>query len=112
MSAGKRPPLPVILSANALVGGEVVYWAGPGWSAHLGNALVARDEAGALALEAVRDAPATAADAVGAELVAVALDRGGRVIPSHYRERIRALGPTIRPDLGPQGRGEHSHVSL
>ena len=112
MSAVKRPPLPAILSANALLGGETVYWAGPGWSVHLGNALVARDEAGAAALEAVRDAAATAADVVGPELVAVALDRAGRIVPSHYRERIRALGPTVRPDLGPQGRGEHAHVSL
>ena len=111
MTAGKRPAGPVILSANALRDGDVVYWAGPGWSVHLGNALVARDPAAGEALAAVRDAAEASGEVVGAELVAVALDRAGRIVPSHYRERIRALGPTVRHDLGPQARGENMHVS-
>ena len=39
------------------------------------------------------------------EIVPVGTDPAGRLVPSHYREKIRALGPTIRTDLGPQARG-------
>ena len=112
MSAGKRPALPLILSANALLDGGVVYRAAVGWSAHLADALVARDEAAAAGLEADLEAAERSGDPLGPALVAVALDPSGQIIPAHYRERIRALGPTIRRDLGPQARGEHRHVSI
>ena len=31
--------------------------------------------------------------------------RDGRIRASHIRERIRTLGPTVRPDLGKQAEG-------
>jgi hypothetical protein len=49
---------------------------------------------------------------IAAELIPVTLDEEGRIGPSHYRARIRALGPTVRTDLGPQSQGENAHVSL
>lgn len=112
MPLGKRPPLPLILSANTLLDGVVVYRAGGGWSEHLGDAELARDEAGALALEQALLAAERSEEVLAPELVPVALDGAGRIVPSHYRARIRALGPTVRPDLGPQAQGAHDHVSL
>jgi len=112
VSAGKPAEGPVILSANALLDGDVVYWAGPGWSVHLGNALVAYGESAVERLAAVKARVDASGEVVAAELVPVALDRSGRIVPGHYREKIRALGPTVRRDLGPQARGENDHVSL
>jgi hypothetical protein len=112
MSAGKGLRLPAILSANGLLDGAVVYRTARGWSPRLAEAEVARD---ADALERHEAALAEAArgnEVVGPELVPVALDGAGRIVPSHVRERIRALGPTVRPDLGPQADGEHDYVSL
>jgi len=112
MAIRKRLPLPAILSANALLEGDVVYHDGTGWSPHLAAAFVAADEAGLIRLEAALDDAVAANSVVEPELVPVTRDAAGLILPSHYRERIRALGPTIRTDLGPQARGEHAHVSL
>ena len=109
----KRPQEASILSANALLGGEVVYYAQGGrWSPHLADALVARTEEEAAALEVARVAAEASGIVVEPEIAAVGTDAGGRLVPSHYREKIRALGPTVRTDLGPQAAGENAHVSL
>jgi hypothetical protein len=112
MPLGKRPPLPLILSANDLLDGTVVYRTDGGWSEHLAGAVVAQDEAGALALEQALLASEQGEEVIAAELIPVTLDGEGRIGPSHYRARIRALGPTVRTDLGPQAQGENAHVSL
>jgi hypothetical protein len=96
--AGKRPPLPLILTANELFGGDVVYFTRNGWSAQRAEAFVATDEAGAEALEAALDE----AIAQGAVIDAYLIDAG----QAHYRERIRRNGPTIA--FGEEAR----HVSL
>ena len=44
--AGKRPALPLVLSASDLFDGDVVYHDGAGWVRSLAAAYVARDEAG------------------------------------------------------------------
>jgi len=109
----KRPGLAVIMSANALLDGAVVYYAAGGtWSGRLADAVVAATEDEAAALDDARAAAEASAEVVEPEIVAVGTDAGGKIVPSHYREKIRALGPTIRTDLGPQARGEHGHVSL
>jgi hypothetical protein len=109
----KRPEQALIMSANALLGGEVVYYATGGtWSPHLADALVAVTEAEATALEAARAVAEARGAVVEPEIVLVEADAVGNIVPSHYREKIRALGPTVRTDLGPQARGEHAHVSL
>ena len=51
MAAVKRPPLPVILIANDLLEGEVVFAAEHGWTRDPREAAVAHDEAAAQALE-------------------------------------------------------------
>ncbi|MBV9884722.1 MAG: DUF2849 domain-containing protein [Sphingomonadaceae bacterium] len=96
--AGKRPPLPLILTANDLFGGDVVYFTRNGWSADRGQAFVAVDEAGAEALgAALEDAVAE-----GAVVDPYLIDAG----QAHYRERIRLSGPTVAYGA------EASHVSL
>lgn len=109
----KRAGQAQIMSANALLGGEVVYYAvGGHWSTQLADALVASGEDAGAALEAARLAAEAKGEVVEPEIVAVETDAAGRLVPSHYREKIRALGPTVRRDLGPQAAGEHQHVSL
>ena len=111
MAVGKRQSDAVILSANALLDGGVVYHDGTGWTPRLAAARVARgDEIGEL--EAALAASEALGDVVDTLLLPVSRDAQGRIVPDHYRERIRALGPTVRTDLGPQARGEHRHVSL
>lgn len=96
--AGKRPPLPLILTANELFGGDVVYFTRNGWSPDRAQAFVATDEAGAEALEASLEE----AVAGGAVIDPYLIDAG----QGHYRERIRLSGPTI-------AYGEEAlHVSL
>ena len=112
MAVRKRLPLPAILSANALLEGDVVYHSGTGWSPHLADAFVAADEEGLTLLEAALDEAVAISSVVEPDIVPVQRDAAGRILPNHYRERIRALGPTVRTDLGPQARGEHIHVSL
>jgi hypothetical protein len=85
--AGKRPSLPLILTANDLFGGDVVYFTRAGWSSDRGEAFVAVDEPGAEALEA------SLADAIaeGAVVDPYLIDAS----QVHYRERIRRNGPTV-----------------
>jgi hypothetical protein len=93
--AEKRPPLPLMLTAQDLRRGHVVYWDGTGWVAEIERGLVARDEDAAAALEAVRDDRANAATVIDAFLFSV---RDGA--PAHFRERARLIGPSFRDDFG------------
>jgi hypothetical protein len=116
MALPKRPPLPVILIANDLADGEVVFRTAGGWSPDHREALIAGNGEAADALEAEGAAEMAANKVVDAYLVDVTLEESGPV-PRHYRERLRTLGPSIRTDLGKQavglGRVEGlHHVSL
>lgn len=97
--AEKPPPLPLLLTAQDLRAGHVVYWDGSDWSARIEDGLVAQDAAAAATLEEVRAAadPAQVLDA----FLFTARDRR----PAHFRERARAIGPSFRNDLGrtPEG---------
>lgn len=82
-----------LLTGNDLATGDVVWWTGRDWSRHVedsvdvgeGGESIARAEEGARRVNTpyVIDATATA--------------DGPR--PAHIKDRIRALGPTVRPDL-------------
>ena len=82
-----------LLTGNDLASGDVTWWTGSGWSRHIEEAVdvgaegeaIARAEEGARRVNVpyVIDAAATA--------------DGPR--PAHIKDRIRALGPTVRPDL-------------
>lgn len=103
--AAKRPALPVILLANDLRDGDVVFAAAAGealaWTRDPARALVATDDTSAERLEAFATAEFGAQRVVDAYLVDVALETG-RPVPRHYRERMKTLGPSHRPDLGKQ----------
>ena len=82
-----------IVTGNDLKTGAVVWWDGSNWSLHVdcaadvgerGGEIIAREEA----LRRVN---------VAYVLEATQTEAGVR--PAHIRDRIRALGPTVRPDL-------------
>ncbi len=105
MAAAKRPALPVILLANDLLDGDVVFAAGDAnglhWSRDPGAALVGDDDATADRLDAFAAAELGNQHVVDAYLVDVAIESGSPV-PRHFRERFKTLGPSNRPDLGKQ----------
>ena len=82
-----------ILTGNDLKSGAVVWWDGTSWSLYVDDSvdvgeqadeIMAREQSArrvnsAYALDATRD------------------DNGVR--PAHIKDRVRALGPTVRPDL-------------
>lgn len=105
-AAPKRPPLPAILLANDLLDGDVVFAAaGPDgaliWTRDPAQALVAADDQAAEQLEAYAADQLATNQVVDAYLVDVAIETG-RPVPRHYRERMKTLGPSNRPDLGKQ----------
>jgi hypothetical protein len=91
-----------VITANALLNGDVVFWAGGGWVDALADA-EQFDDPGALdrALQAAKAQTTTVIDPYAIDIVL----EGGQPVPASYRERIRALGPTTHPDHGKQARG-------
>ena len=102
MAALKRPPLPVILVTNDLLEGDVVFAAAEGWTRDPRQALVAQDEVAAQGLERFGAAEFLHAKVVDPYLVDVEVNAEGLPVPRHYREALRALGPSVRRDLGKQ----------
>lgn len=98
------------LTANLLRDGSVVFLGRTGnWSVIVDQAAVALEPDAVAALEQ-RGREAEAANIVtGAYLVEVAR-QDGIVTPLHIRERIRARGPTVRPDLGVQAGPADRHA--
>jgi len=90
------------LTANRLIDGEVVFWTGEAWSEHFAQALFFEDGDQAEAAEAHAKTQIT--QLVDPYLIDVAAAEGG-VVPVSYRERLRALGPTNKPDHGKQAQG-------
>ena len=90
-----------ILTANRLAPGEVVYWNDlRGWETELQRAQLLED---AVADQALEDAGASVqrCEVVAPYLFPVRLENG-RIVPVSARERIRASGPSVRPDIGKQ----------
>ncbi|MEJ7927352.1 DUF2849 domain-containing protein [Sphingobium sp. AN641] len=82
-----------ILTGNDLKTGDVIWWAGDGWSRLVAEASDVGDKGDELAR-----AQEAALHVVGAYVIDATLtDEGPR--PAHIKDRIRALGPTVRPDL-------------
>ena len=82
-----------ILTGNDLKSGAVVWWDGTGWSIHIADAVDAGEEAEAIIAREDAARRVNAAYAIDAEQT----EDGPR--PAHIKDRVRALGPTIRPDL-------------
>ncbi|MBO9670444.1 MAG: DUF2849 domain-containing protein [Sphingobium sp.] len=83
-----------ILTGNDLRTGAVIWWTGRDWSIHVEDAVdVGDDGEGILARE-------TAACRVnGGYSLEAERDAVRNVRPLHIKDRVRALGPTVRPDL-------------
>jgi hypothetical protein len=90
------------LTANRLADGEVVFWRGGGWVERFADAEIFGDEAAAEAAEA--RARAEIRVSVDPYLIDV-IEADGGPAPLSYRERLRALGPTNKPDHGKQAAG-------
>ncbi|MGJ8617071.1 MAG: DUF2849 domain-containing protein [Sulfitobacter sp.] len=86
-----RPFTPKVVTANALLEGDVIYQTADGWTRSLAEAEILTDEADA-DLRLI-DASSQHADVVGAYLADVALE-DGIPHPTHFREDFRATGPS------------------
>jgi hypothetical protein len=82
-----------ILTGNDLGTGDVIWWAGDGWSRQVGDSV----DVGEKGEELARSEEA-ALRVVGAYVIDATVTEAG-VRPAHIKDRIRALGPTVRPDL-------------
>lgn len=85
--------MPRLLTGNRLETGDVLWWNGSDWSLHINDA-VAMDEGGEALIarfspeERISDLALIEADQT---------DTGWR--PRTTRERVRAVGPSVRPDF-------------
>lgn len=86
-----KPFTPKVVTANALLEGDVIYQTATGWTRDLTQAEVLTDEADAdlRLLDAIQQT----AHVVGAYLADVALD-GAVPRPAHFREDFRSTGPS------------------
>jgi hypothetical protein len=82
-----------LLTGNDLPTGDVTWWTGSGWSRHVEDAADVGDHGEAVASEEVGARRVNAAYVIDA----VETPEGPR--PAHIKDRIRALGPTVRLDL-------------
>ncbi len=82
-----------LVTGNDLASGDVTWWMGEGWSRHVSEAVDAGAEAEAIA---ARD---EAALRVNGPYVVDAAPGPTGPVPLHIKDRIRASGPTVRPDL-------------
>ncbi len=100
--SGKKETVKV-LTANRLIDGEAVWFGSGQWLESLqGSAIAETDEAVKL-LEGVAERDVAANLVVDVALIDV-VQMGQGLYPIRLRERIRAAGPSIRPDLGKQAR--------
>ena len=82
-----------LLTGNDLPTGDVIWWTGSGWSRHVEDAIDVGDQG-----EAIARAEEGARRVNGAYVIdATATPEGPR--PGHIKDRVRALGPTVRLDL-------------
>lgn len=82
-----------ILTGNDLKSGAVVWWDGASWSLYVDDSVDVGDEADVIA------AREEAARRVNAPYAIEADKNEVGVRPAHIKDRVRALGPTVRPDL-------------
>jgi len=82
-----------LLTGNHLVNGYVIWWSGEGWSRHVEQATDVGDKG-----EQIAQVEAAACRVNNPYIVDAEPGPTGPV-PNHIKERIRAIGPTVRPDL-------------
>ena len=95
-----------LVTANRLRDGIAVFLTRSGdWSEEIDAAVLALEPEAAAALEARARDDEKKTIVTGSYLVD-AERLNGRVRAAHIRERMRALGPTVRLDLGKQAEGK------
>ena len=82
-----------ILTGNDLADGRVTWWTGSGWSLAIADAVDVGDAGDAII------ATEDAARRVNAAYVVEAEATSGGPRPLHIKDRVRAVGPTVRLDL-------------
>ncbi len=82
-----------IVTGNDLKTGAVIWWTGADWSLHVEDAADAGEQGEEIA------AGEDAARRVNNPYVIEGERTGGGVRPTHIKDRVRAIGPTVRPDL-------------
>lgn len=93
-----------LLTGNDLVTGDVVWWTGEGWSRAVADAADVGDGGEPIAKRE------EAARRVNVPYLLDAAPGDNGPVPLHIKDRIRAAGPTVRPDLGIQA-GETARES-
>ena len=82
-----------LLTGNDLLSGAVTWWTGSDWSIHVEDAADVDGNEDEIARREEAACRVNSPYPVDAEL------HDGSPRPSHIKERVRALGPTVRPDL-------------
>jgi hypothetical protein len=90
------------LTANLLADGDAGFWSHGAWMDRFEQAELFEDrELAVAALDRARGQPT-----IVVEPYLIDVDRlDGVAVPASYRERLRALGPGVRPELGKQAGG-------
>lgn len=83
-----------ILTGNDLKSGAVTWWDGANWSLYVDDAVDVGDAAEEIIAreESLRRVNVSYA-------IDATREDDGKIRPAHIKDRIRALGPTVRPDL-------------
>lgn len=82
-----------ILTGNDLKTGDCIWWTGAGWSRHIEETVDVGDHGEAVLATEEGAGRVNTAYIIEADVT----PEGPR--PVHIKQRIRALGPTVRPDL-------------
>jgi hypothetical protein len=85
--------MPRVLTGNRLETGDVLWWNGSDWSLHLRDAVAIGDEGEALLAKLV------AAERINDPALIDVTGEPGAWVPTTTRERVRAVGPSVRPDF-------------
>jgi len=85
--------MPRVLTGNRLETGDVLWWNGSDWSLHLRDAVAVGDEGEALLARLV------AAERINDPALIDVTGAPGAWVPTTTRERVRAVGPSVRPDF-------------
>ena len=85
--------MPRVLTGNRLETGDVLWWNGSDWSLHLRDAVAVGDEGEALLAKLI------AAERINDPALIDVTGEPGAWVPTTTRERVRAVGPSVRPDF-------------
>ena len=83
-----------IITGNDLKTGAVIWWTGQDWSIHDEDAADVGDHG-----EQIIEVEDAACRVNGGYVIAAERGADGKVTPAHIKDRIRALGTTVRHDL-------------